>query len=291
MRTEFAWFVALQADHYPIAKLPEISEEYDLGIVILPKNVSPYLQIDIASEMNRFCKKTGFMQEGPSWYFQDLPLNESFWFFNVMEGVDYAFAHNEVDRQYYEGLLLKKSFLNPTLMIEDSINEIPEVKREKVIIGGNFVRWYGGFNSFVVANEFEEEIWAPRMGRMQKEELSLEGIQHLEYMEWREWIYELNTFKYAVHLNPNSIGGTFSLNCAYLGIPCIGNWNSNTQRFCFPDTSIQPDNIKQARELARELKNSYNFYHSVSERAKNFYNLYFSEKKYLETWDNILDEI
>ena len=35
MRTEFAWMVALDADHYNIHAEP--ATQYDLGIVIIPK--------------------------------------------------------------------------------------------------------------------------------------------------------------------------------------------------------------------------------------------------------------
>jgi hypothetical protein len=35
MRTEFAWMVALNADHYNINQIPD--KQYDLGIVIIPK--------------------------------------------------------------------------------------------------------------------------------------------------------------------------------------------------------------------------------------------------------------
>jgi hypothetical protein len=37
MRTEFAWMCALNADHYSIIRAPFVTEQYDLGIVIIPK--------------------------------------------------------------------------------------------------------------------------------------------------------------------------------------------------------------------------------------------------------------
>jgi len=38
--------------------------------------------------------------------------------------------------------------------------------------------------------------------------------------------------------------GTFSLNCAYFGIPCIGNEKVDTQRLCFPELSVDVENIE-----------------------------------------------
>ena len=292
MRTEFAWFVAQEAMHHNILKLQELPDNsYDVGIIIIPKNIDSYLNFDVITHLKRVCKKYAFMQEGPSWYFQDLSLNQSLWFYNIMLNSDFVLAHNDRDKEYYEGLLEKKCYINPTLMIEDLIKTIPSLERSNVIIGGNLRRWYGGFNSLMIAQEFEEDIWAPQMGRMREDEKSLEGLNHLPYMEWVDWMYSLNKFKYAIHLNPNSIGGTFSLNCGYLGIPCIGNIHSNTQRLCFPDLSLEPDNLKEARKLAKKLRLDKDFYLSCSKIAKENYNLYFSENTYNKIWSKILKQI
>ena len=172
----------------------------------------------------------------------------------------------------------------------DSIKNLPSVERKNTIIGGNLRRWYGGFNSLIVAQEFNESIWAPQMGRMREDEKQLEDLNHLPYMEWVDWMHSLNKFKYAVHLNPNSIGGTFSLNCAYLGLPCIGNIHSNTQRLCFPDLSLEPDNLKDAKKLAKKLRIDKDFYLHCSNTAKELYQEYFSEKVYLRIWDSIIKE-
>ena len=70
----------------------------------------------------------------------------------------------------------------------------------------------------------------------------------------------LSTFKYAVHLMPTVAAGTFSLNCAYFGIPCIGNIKVDTQRFCHPDLSVAVDDVSKARTLAHRLQNDSDFY-------------------------------
>lgn len=292
MRTEFAWFVALDADHIPIKSIPtENGVIYDLGVLIIPKNVKNFMNMNIVSDMKRICKKVAFMQEGPSWYYQSLPLNESMWFLNQMLAVDVVFAHNDIDKIYYEGLLEKPTYINPTLMIEDSIKDLPKVDRSGVMIGGNLGRWYGGVDSYMVASLLDEPIYAPQMGRMQKEELEVDEINHLPYLEWYDWIAELNKFKYAVHLNPNTIGGTFSLNCAYLGIPCVGNIDSNTQRLCFPETSVDPRDLKSAKRITKKLLTDTDFYNEVSETALREYEINFSEDAYVKQWNYIKSEL
>ena len=125
------------------------------------------------------------------------------------------------------------------------------------------------------------------MGRMEKAELNIEDIEHLPYMEWDEWIVRLSKFRYAVHLNPNSIGGTFYLNCAYLGIPCIGNIHTNTQRLCFPDLSVEPDDMKKAKQLLEKLRKDEEFYLYCSNKAEELYLKHFHESVYKDTWNTI----
>ena len=204
---------------------------------------------------------------------------------------DFVLAHNDIDKEYYRGLLDKPVFINPTLMIEDSVKDLPEIDRKGVMIGGNLVRWYGGFNSYSVASEANEPITAPQMGRMDKAELQIEEINHLPYLEWVDWITALNSSKYAVHLNPNTIAGTFNLNCAYLGIPCIGNIDCNTQRKCFPELSVRDNDITTARRLMKKLVADQEYYSYISKSARENYNKHFLENVYKSTWQNILEEV
>jgi len=291
MRTEYAWYTVLDSTHHPILSMENIPDNsYDLGVIIIPKELDNYINFDVVGHLKRICKKTAFMQEGPSWYFQSLDIWKQMWFYDVMDSTDVVLCHNDIDKEYYKGLFNKPVYINPTLMIEDVLKEPLSEKQEKVIIGGNFVRWYGGFNSYMVALHYNLPIWAPSMGRKKDEENQLDGLNHLPYMMWKEWIYKLSEFKYAIHLNPNTIGGTFSLNCGYLGIPCIGNIHQNTQRLCFPDLSIESHDLKKAKKLVNNLKNK-NFYDEMSQKARENYKNHFGESIYVKHMNNVLGEI
>ena len=65
MRTEYAWYVGLNAAHHPIVNIPNMKDTmYDLGIVIIPKTkIDQLMQFPLIEQMRRLCKKIGFMQE------------------------------------------------------------------------------------------------------------------------------------------------------------------------------------------------------------------------------------
>ena len=279
MRTECAWMCALEADHISLNNIVGAAMPYDLGIVIIPKK-NPNVDL---TQVRNMCKKVAVMQEGPHWYWQDYDLAKQIHYINTLSSADYIFAHNSIDRDYYRGLLNrdKDVFVMPTLMIEDSIDKglFHKSKRKGVMLGGNMVSWYGGFDSYMIAQEFNEEITAPSMGRKIAQEEELD-IQHLPYYDWTQWMAELNDYKYGVHLMRTHAAGTFALNCAYLGIPCIGYVGLDTQEQCNPWTSVELGDLDAARAVAKHLASDKDFYNDCSAIAKERYNKNWTEKNF-----------
>lgn len=283
MRTEFAWMCALNADHYNIQQRPY--GDYDLGIVIIPKK-NPDFDINYLKSYG--CKQVAVMQEGPNWYWQDYDLQKQVWYFNTLTSADIIFTHNESDRKYYQGLTAHNDVrVMSSLMIEDAIGELKTEDRRDVIIGGNFVSWYGGFDSMIIAKELSRggNVYAPSMGR--KQELEDQLVTHLPYMNWKQWIHELNKFKFGVHLMRTHAAGTFALNCAYLGIPCIGYKGLDTQMICHPDCTVEIGDLASARKIATKLRNDEEFYLYSSKLSKEMYNKHFSEEQFINKFNNI----
>jgi len=274
MRTDLAWICSLEADHWNINQSP--NQHYDLGIVIIPKN-NP--QFDL-NKLKQYCSEIAVMQEGPNWYWQDYPLQQQIWYFNTIQEADFMFVHNESDKKYYEGLTGKECKILPSLMIEDSIKDLPQVKRENIIIGGNFCSWYSGFDSYIIAQEAECPIYIPSMGRKIEDEEQMSNLNHLPYMNWVEWIKTLNNFKYGVHLMRTHAAGTFALNCAYLGIPCIGYEGLDTQERCHPDLTVKLGDLATAKKLLILLKTDQNFYNNCSNISQKNYTEYYTESKF-----------
>lgn len=297
MRTEFAWMNALDADHYNIRSINAV-KNYDHVFVIFPKGmvylnsiavkmsndqnpVSDLLESDFISQLKLSNSKVHFVQEGPHWLWNDYEVRDQILYINMIHSCDSIFCHNESDEYYYRGLFPGKK-INPigTLMIDTLIKDIKPTYENKIIIGGNFARWYGGFESYSIASTFDCPIWAQDSHAKRNQEAMMENLNHFPRMEWNQWMHNLSSFKYAVHMIPTVAAGTFALNCAYFGIPCIGNANVDTQILCHTALSVDINDLNGARELAIKLREDKEFYNYCSNSAKENYKKYYS----LEVW-------
>jgi hypothetical protein len=307
MRTEFAWMHALDAEHRYLHHYKEVSD-YDHVFIIFPKgdvylnsiglrlsynpnSVSEILRSNFVSILKSKNKKVHFVQEGPHWLWNDYELADQINYVNMIWGCDSIFCHNSFDMNYYEGMFPRKEVnVIPSLMIEELLQDIKPNPQDKTIIGGNFARWYGGFESYTVASNFDNPIWVQDSHAKRNQEPMMENLNHLPRLQWIDWMKELSTFKYAVHLMPTIAAGTFSLNCAYFGIPCIGNTNVDTQWLCHPELSVDVSDIRYAKALALSLKNNPDFYNECSKMAKENYYNHYSIKVFKQKMLEVLNE-
>ena len=300
MRTEFAWMHALDADHFNIHMIDEL-KGYEHVFVIFPKGktflssegstlvsgvnpVSQLLREDIVGKIKQQGNtNVHYVQEGPHWWYNDYEIADQIYFFNFLQSCDSIFTHNDSDVYYYKGLFPNKK-IRPigTLMIDTLIKDIVPTKEDKAIIGGNFARWYGGFESYMIADNFGVPIWAQTSHAMRENEGMGGSLNHLPRLMWNEWMKNLSTFKYAVHMMPTVAAGTFALNCAYFGIPCIGNHDVDTQLLCHPLLSVAVNDLESAKGWAIRLKEDERFYKECSEMARENYHQFYSQKVWTE---------
>ena len=183
-RTEFGWSIMLDAEWCPLNDIPKVLD-YDLGIVIIPKN-NPQVDLDFFKE---FCKNVAVMQEGPHWYYQDYPVDKQIHYINCLREADWVYCHNESDKKYYYGLGCKDVRVMRSMMVPEGLDsQITTSQKNGILLGGNFVSWYGGMDSYLVASEVNEQKYGVSMGRKQEQEEMIEDIKYLPYMSWREWI-------------------------------------------------------------------------------------------------------
>lgn len=289
MRTDLAWICALEAEHVPIPYIQSIPDSsYDLGVLIIPKNKDHLLDFPLIENMKRTCSKIATMQESTYWYWQGGSIQAQLWYHSILQSMDIIFCHNDHDLKYYRGITDVRCELLPTLMITDNVRQY-EGEREGVMVGGNWVTAYRGFDSYIIGKVLSDKISAITTGRMKPEEMLLD-INHIPWMNWVDFIYELSKCKYGVQLG-TAAAGTFNLNCAYLGIPCIGYDNVNTQKYLHPELSVPDGDIEQARKLATRLAVDEDFYEKCSKTCKENFNNLYSEEKFREIVSNLFKKI
>jgi len=289
MRTDMAWVCALDATHIPVTKIDSFDGEFDLGILIIPKNKEHLFNFPLVEHMRRLCKKISTMQESTYWYWQDGSIQAQLWYHSVLQSMDIIFCHNDMDLRYYKGITDVRCELLPSLMITDYVKEY-DGERKGVAVGGNWVSAYRGFDSYLIGKILDDNISAITTGRMKPDERLLD-INHLPWMTWIEWIYELSKHKYGVQLG-TAAAGTFNLNCAYLGIPCISYDTINTQKYLHPLLSVSDGDIEGARKLATKLASDTEFYKECSLSAKeNYKNLYTEESFLKHIKEIVTDEL
>ena len=277
-RTEIAWAITLDAEWCPIGEEP--LGKYDLGIVIIPKN-NPNVDI---TKLRKWCGKIAIMQEGPHWFFQDYTIDKQFNYFNTLMDADLVYCHNESDVNYYLGLGCKDVRVMRSLMITDGL--VPRNEwGNGTMIGGNFVSWYGGFDSYIVAREIGNPISCPSMGRKQPQEDAIEDIQYLSYMSWREWITCLSQYDIGVHLMRTHAAGTFALNCGFHGIPCIGYKGLDTQEILHPLTTVEVGDLDEAKRIGKKLKDDEKFYKLCVDTTQKRYEANYTEEVWKRNWE------
>jgi len=290
IRTDMAWVCSLGAIHHPIPTIHSIpSDSYDVGVIIIPKKRRYLLKYPLVENMKRVCKKVAAMQEAVLWYWQDSPIDEQIWYLSVLAQMDFLFVHNEIDKKYFKGLTNKHCEILPSVLITDTLwdYKLAKEKDRGVMIGGNCVSIYSGFDSMVVAQEYSDDVWAPSMGRKQKNEETI--LKHLPYLTWNEWMYELSRYEVGVFPTANVAAGQFALNCSYLGIPCVGYDTLDSQRVLHPELTVPHYNLDEARKKVKELKNDKYFYEHCSKMTRYLYEQYYSEKVFVEKLTKILE--
>ena len=287
MRTEFAWMHALQADHFNIHSYEQV-KGYDVVFIIFPKATVKLNTVGIEMTTPGADKDIGIyrkpivetlkknnikvcsVQEGPAWFFNEYDVVTQFNYYNQLAECDIIFAHNSYDTHFFKGLFPRTKVVRiPTLMIVN--NDTCPYKwtpEDKSVISGNFCRWYGGLQSYIVATVFEVPIFVPASHCKRPGEEKVPELNHMPWVFWTQWMEQLSHFKYAVSMMPTIAAGTFSANCAHYGIPCIGNEKVDTQLEFFPDLSVDVHDVYEARHLAVMLHKDKSFYETCSHHAR-----------------------
>ena len=94
--------------------------------------------------------------------------------------------------QYYKGIAPNTPVYNiPTLIIEDYLLDARKIeKQDKTMVGGNCSNWYGGFDSYMVADIYDNKIDIPKMRNTDFHD-QLPRLSVLPHVQFHDWIYKL----------------------------------------------------------------------------------------------------
>jgi len=70
------------------------------------------------------------------------------------------------------------------------------------------------------------------------------------------------------------------MNCAQLGIPCIGYEGLDTQRILHPELTVKDMDLDTARKLVKKLDTDKDFFILCSKQAKDNYQKYYHESSF-----------
>jgi len=307
VRKDQVWADVVGADHFNIGKLITDSWDgsiYDIAIVIIPPTskesesfdrqqltVNNY---DLVERIQVFSNKVFVMLDGTYWNWQKDDVKNMIWYYKQIYGADAILCHNDIDVNYFKGLTGKPVHVLPTLMEENTVTKlnsdrVKKNRNEKVMVAGNWNTTENGFDAWIIGKEFKLPISGFKADKFKDDE-DLSGINYLPPMGWDKFMINLSGYKYAVQCY-HADDGWFSLNCAYLGIPCIGYNDTNTQRDLFPDLSVDRGDIVSARMLVYKLKDDKDFYQKCSSESFDRYEKMYSKKIFLEKWNKIIGEL
>lgn len=288
----------LEAYHLPINKILSENKTYEGDLLY---NIGkggfdkPYIKFlyenynNVVEQLKQKFTKVYIYQDGEIGWWNQVDVKLQVWWYNQLQEADGIFVPNSTDISFYKGILPYSDIkVIRSVMTDEGLDKSKfKPKENRVIINGPLTMEYNGFPQILLAHNTEMEIDIPPMGesKMPKDSWDMApnlGVNYLKYMTWTDWMYNLSKYKIGYMLMPAMASGSFALNCAYLGIPCIGWKKSDTQRILFPDLSIELFDNQKALELTLKLKNDSIFYNEVSNKAKELYKKEFTKEKMLE---------
>ena len=228
-------------------------------------------------------------QDGEIGWWNQVDTRLQAWWYNQLRAANGILVPNSTDIPFYKGLFPDKEIkVIRSVMTDEGLDKTKFKPQEnRTIVTGPLTREYNGFSQVLIAHNADMPIDIPPMGesRMPKDSWEMApnlGINYLEYMSWVDWMYNLSRYKIGYMMSSATASGSFALNCAYLGIPCIGDKRADTQSILFPDLAIDVFDNKKALDLTLKLKKDLDFYIEVSNKAKRLYKKEFTKEKMLQ---------
>ena len=288
----------LEAYHLPIQKIITEGKTYK-GSLLYNIGKGDFEKPYISDLYHNYHNIVGLLQEkfegvyiyqdGEIGWWNQVDTRLQAWWYNQLRAASGILVPNSTDVSFYKGLFPDKEIkVIRSVMTDEGLDKSKfKPKENRTLITGPLTREYNGFSQLLLAHNLDMPVDIPPMGesRMPKDSWEMAdnlGVNYLEYMTWAEWMYNLSRYKIGYMMSSATASGSFALNCAYLGIPCIGDKRADTQSILFPDLAVDVFDNEKALELTRKLRDDLDFYIEVSNKAKRLYKQEFTKEKMLE---------
>ena len=288
----------LEAYHLPIHKILTEGKTYK-GSLLYNIGKGDFEKPYISELYHNYHNIVGLLQEkfdgvyiyqdGEIGWWNQVDTRLQAWWYNQLIASDGILVPNSTDVSFYKGIFPNKKIkVIRSVMTDEGLDKTKFKPQEnRTIVTGPLTREYNGFSQVLIAHNADMPIDIPPMGesRMPKDSWEMApnlGINYLKYMSWVDWMYNLSRYKIGYMMSAATASGSFALNCAYLGIPCIGDKRADTQSILFPDLAIDVFDNKKAFDLTLKLKKDLDFYIEVSNKAKRLYKKEFTKEKMLQ---------
>jgi hypothetical protein len=288
----------LEAYHLPIQKIITEGKTYK-GSLLYNIGKGDFEKPYISDLYHNYHNIVGLLQEkfegvyiyqdGEIGWWNQVDTRLQAWWYNQLRAASGILVPNSTDVSFYKGLFPDKEIkVIRSVMTDEGLDKSKfKPKENRTLITGPLTREYNGFSQLLLAHNLDMPVDIPPMGesRMPKDSWEMAdnlGVNYLQYMTWTEWMYNLSRYKIGYMMSAATASGSFALNCAYLGIPCIGDKRADTQSILFPDLAVDVFDNEKALELTFKLKNDLDFYIEVSNKAKRLYKQEFTKEKMLK---------
>ena len=288
----------LEAYHLPIQKIITEGKTYK-GSLLYNIGKGDFEKPYISDLYHNYHNIVGLLQEkfegvyiyqdGEIGWWNQVDTRLQAWWYNQLRAASGILVPNSTDVSFYKGLFPDKEIkVIRSVMTDEGLDKSKfKPKENRTLITGPLTREYNGFSQLLLAHNLDMPVDIPPMGesRMPKDSWEMAdnlGVNYLQYMTWAEWMYNLSRYKIGYMMSSATASGSFALNCAYLGIPCIGDKRADTQSILFPDLAVDVFDNEKALELTRKLRDDLDFYIEVSNKAKRLYKQEFTKEKMLE---------
>ena len=292
----------LEAYHLPIQKIITEGKTYK-GSLLYNIGKGDFEKPYISDLYHNYHNIVGLLQEkfegvyiyqdGEIGWWNQVDTRLQAWWYNQLRAASGILVPNSTDVSFYKGLFPDKEIkVIRSVMTDEGLDKSKfKPKENRTLITGPLTREYNGFSQLLLAHNLDMPVDIPPMGesRMPKDSWEMApnlGVNYLQYMSWAEWMYNLSRYKVGYMMSAATASGSFALNCAYLGIPCIGDKRADTQSILFPDLAVDVFDNEKALKLTFKLKNDLDFYLEVSNKAKELYKKEFTKEKMLELLQN-----